>query len=245
MTLDSLLTLDMVYGIGAACLGGLVVGFSGFGAAIVMMPLFTFFWSPVQAIATCYVLLLLASLQMLPSAIRDCDLRQMSVMGVIGACSVPIGNHLLVTLDAYVIQLAIGAVVVIYVIIASLGWRYEGGRPAAATAGIGALSGLLHGSTGIGGPPAILYLLAGPDPARVHRANLVVFLTFLNAAGIATLGVADAMDATVLWRAVVAVPLYSLSIWFGSRLFRFASDDRYRRFALVLLFAIGLATLVR
>ena len=38
---------------------------------------------------------------------------------------------MLVTLDAYVIQLAIGAVVVIYVIIASLGWRYEGGRPAA------------------------------------------------------------------------------------------------------------------
>ena len=81
---------------------------------------------------------------------------------------------------------------------------------------------------------------SGMGNAKISSHHIEFFTTpnFLNAAGIATLGVADAMDATVLWRAVVAVPLYSLSIWFGSRLFRFASDDRYRRFALVLLFAL-------
>ena len=244
MIFDGFLTSDLILGVGAAALGGLVAGFSGFGAAIVMMPLFTLLWGPVQAVATCYILLLLTSIQMVPSAARHCDLRQMSLMGVVAACSVPFGNHLLVTVDAYAVQLAIGVVVVTYVVFASLGWRYEGHRPRGVTAGVGALSGLLHGATGMGGPPAILYLLTGPDPAKVHRANLVVYLTFLTVAGMATLTVTGAIDATVLWRAVIAAPLYALSIWLGTRLFRYANDVRYRRFALLLLLVIGVTALL-
>ena len=241
---DGFFTLDLLFGVGAAALGGLVTGFSGFGAAIVMMPLFTLFWDPVHAVATSYILLFLVSMQMLPSAVRHCDVRQMGLMGIVGACSVPLGNRLLVTVDADIVQLAIGAVVVTYVLIASLGWRYEGRRPPGVTAAVGAVSGLLHGSTGIGGPPAILYLLAGPDPARTHRANLIVYLTFLNAAGIVMLSFAGAIDAIVLWRAAVAAPLLIFCTWLGTRLFRHANEVRYRRFALFLLLAIGVTVLL-
>ena len=241
---DGFFTLDLIFGVGAAVLGGLVAGFSGFGAAIVMMPLFTLLWGPVQAVATCYILLLLTCIQMVPSAARHCYLRQMSLMGVVAACGVPLGNHLLVTVDAHIVQLAIGVVVLIYVLFASLGWRYAGRRPPGVTVGVGALSGLLHGATGMGGPPAILYLLTGPDPARAHRANLVVYLTFPTVAGVVTLTVAGAIETTVLLRTMVAAPLYALSIWFGSHLFRQADDVRYRRFALVLLLVIGVTTLL-
>ena len=245
MNLDAILTADLIYAAGAAAVGGLVAGFSGFGAAIVMMPLFTLMWSPVHAVATCYILLLLTSIQMLPSAARHCDLRQMSLMGVVAAANVPLGNHLLVTVDAHIIQRTIGVVVMAYVLFASLGWRYEGRRPPVVTAGVGALSGLLHGATGMGGPPAILFLLAGPDSAITHRANLIAYLAFLTVAGIATLAVAGVIDATVLGRAAVVAPLYAFSIWFGTRLFRHANDVRYRRFALVLLLVIGVTALLR
>jgi len=55
------------------------------------------------------------------------------------------------------------------------GWRYTGSRPLPLNIGIGTLAGLLKGATGMSGPPVILYLLAGPEAAKQHRANLILF----------------------------------------------------------------------
>ena len=38
------------------------------------------------------------------------------------------------------------------------------------------LAGAMVGATGMGGPPIILYLLAGPDPIETTRANLTYFV---------------------------------------------------------------------
>jgi len=140
------------------------------------------------------VLIAVASARMLPGALKLCDGRQMALMGVSAGVAAPIGGWILVSLDLDLMRRLIGVMVVCMTGALATGWRYRGRRRVAATAGVGALSGILNGATSMGGPPAILYVLSGPDSAEINRANLIAFFAIMNVAGMTTLIIADVIN---------------------------------------------------
>jgi uncharacterized membrane protein YfcA len=158
----------------------------------------------------------------------------------------PLGVWALASVDKGTIVTAVSAVIVAFVLLMWTGWKYRGGRSAAASVAVGAASGAMMATTSVGGPPVLLYLLSGNDPPAVNRANIVTyyFLTqFLLIAIVLASGVAG-WDA--LARAVVLFPVMILGAWAGGRLFHgMASERLYRNVALGILFATGMFGLLR
>jgi phage terminase large subunit-like protein len=68
---------------------------------------------------------------------------------------------------------------------------------------VGATAGLLKGATGVSGPPVILYLLAGPEEARLHRANLILFFAIVSVISIIPPALGGLMGLAVLGRCKV------------------------------------------
>ncbi|HWM76081.1 MAG TPA: TSUP family transporter, partial [Methylomirabilota bacterium] len=108
----------------------------------------------------------------------------------------------------------------------------------------GCLSGLLNGSTGLAGPPAVIFYFSSEGAAARGRASLIaffvatdVFALFLARAG----GLLDA-QATVL--ALYALPFVALGIWLGHRRFIATEPETFRRVVLWILAGLGLAGLV-
>ena len=103
----------------------------------------------------------------------------------------------------------------------------------------------LTGATGQGGPVAVTYFIAAPLELRQQRASIVatvtgmVMVTFLAQ----MLGGAVA-TRTVLLGIVMGVPLLA-AVWAGSRLFELLPKQNYRRATLLLLFAAGVAALMK
>jgi hypothetical protein len=100
------------------------------------------------------------------------------------------------------------------------------------------------GATSIGGPPVILYLLAGPDRVETTRANLTLFVAVGSLAGAAMLWTRGVLDARAAWIGLALAPGYYGGVVAGTRLFSRFNDTRFRQFTLLLMVAVSTAILL-
>jgi uncharacterized protein len=238
--MEAVLQLPLLLAMAVVLLAGIVRGFAGFGAAMMMAPVFAILYSPTQAVATMAGLGTLASLQLLPGVVRDADWREVTPLTLTALLAVPVGSLVLLSLSPDVMRRAISGIVLLLVLVLTSGWRYPAKPGLLGTGATGALSGLINGATGVGGPPVVLYLLAGPNTAAVSRANFITYATFLGAGTCLSLFAHGAFTLETLWRTLALWPVQIVSVWTGSWLFRHANDAIYRRIALGLLLAVAL-----
>ena len=224
---------------------GLMRGFTGFGSGMVMAPIFAILFGPVETVVMVIVLEVVVTAQMIPEVRDDIDWRFVFLMGGVAALFMPVGNWLLVNVDAELIGRAMAAIVLVFVIVLMTGWRYRGERRTPVTLGIGALSGVLSAATALGNPPVILYLMAGQGSAAETRANMTAYFAVTFAVLLALMSARGLMSWEAVGRAGILLPLFMAAAWLGGRLFRRSGEVLYRRFALVFLAGVGLYGLVR
>ena len=164
-----------------------------------------------------------------------------AIMGVAAALTIPVGGMLLVALPAEPMKKIIGTVVLIFVVVLASGWRYRRRPTAWVGAATGATSGVLTGMAGIGGPPVILFFLAGPNPAREVRSSLICFLSITQAVAIGVFLVFGLLDLEALWRTVILSPAFLAGALLGSRLFGRVDERVFRGVALTLLALVAIA----
>ena len=114
-----------------------------------------------------------------------------------------------------------------------------------ATFATGALSGILNGSTAVGGPPVIVFYFASPAGATVGRASIIAYFLGTDAVGAGMATVGGLVDLDALIRFAWFLPAMLVGASLGNRRFLGADPETFRRAALVLLMALALAGLVR
>jgi uncharacterized membrane protein YfcA len=237
--------MDMIElaAIGIVTLAGIVRGVTGFGGAMLMTPVLSGLIGPVSAVVTALILETAAALVMFPDALPKARWRTLLYLTLPAIVTVPLGGYLLLTLDPNVARKMIAGVVIVFSSMLLSGLRYSGSPRPATSLALGSLVGALLGATSIGAPPVILYLLSGPDPAAVTRANLTVFVTAISVIGLVMLAVAGAITTTLSISAIVLTIPFLLATWLGGKLFARLSDSGVRRFALVLMLCVGAVSL--
>jgi len=231
----------------AACvtaLAGLMRGYSGFGTAVLLAPAYSVLWGPRIGVPVMLLMELFVSLQLLPKAFGDADRRVIVPIGAAAACMTPVGAFILLTADQDTLRRFIGGFVLVFGLLLMSGWRYHGARPLALNLGVGTLAGLLKGATGISGPPVILYLLAGPEEARRHRANLILFFATIAVISVIPPALGGLVGLPVAAKLVLLLPVLLVCVPLGARLFHVLPERWYRRLALVFLVATGTITLL-
>lgn len=226
----------------ATAIAGLMRGYSGFGTAVILAPVYSLLWGPRAGVPVMLLMELLVSLQLLPGAIKDAEKRVVLPLGGAAAVATPFGAWILLTADGEALRRFIGGFVLVFGLLLMSGWRYYGSRPLPLNIAVGTMAGLLKGSTGMSGPPVILYLLAGLEEAKRHRANLILFFGTIAVVSVIPPVLGGLVDLPVWVRLAVLLPVMAISVPIGARLFRVVPDRLYRPFAMgVLLVAGGLA----
>jgi uncharacterized membrane protein YfcA len=227
-----------------AC-GYFVFGLSGFGAALVTVPVVSHLW-PVQ-----FVLPVLALLDFTASMVLGVrhhrqaerkELTRMIPMAVLGAA---LGATLLVNLPRGAGLAGIGAFAVLYGVYA----LYERGafgrisRKCASLAGIfGGTSGALFG---IGGPPYAIYLSRRIEDKDMLRATVATMVIFSVGSRLVMFAIAGLVMWDELKTALVLLPFVFAGLWAGGRAHLRISRQTLGRFIAVLLIATGISLLVR
>jgi uncharacterized membrane protein YfcA len=167
-------------GLAVIALASLTQGLTGFGFALVSIPLLLLFLPARSAVPLVLVESIVTNAAVLWSARKAVDLRLVWPLLLAGALGVPLGTRILLYLDAGALKSLIGAVIVVAGLAFLLGFHRPIRRQRLACVPIGFASGLLNGSTGMSGPPVVLFLANQEVAKETFRASLVAYFAALN-----------------------------------------------------------------
>ena len=214
---------------------GLARGFSGFGAALIFVPLAGTLIGPKQAAPVLALIDLIFAAHLIPDAWRRGDRRDVLIMLTGALVGVPAGVAILRNFEPLTLRWMIAGMAAAMLLLIVSGWRYHGRPHPSATIGVGAISGLFSGIAQIGGPPVVSYWLgAGHEPRRL-RANIILFFAANGVLSFITYLWGGLLTAGVLKISIVAGPVYGVGTFLGTRMFGLASPATFRRASIILI----------
>ena len=109
-----------------AFLSGTARGFSGFGSALIFMPLASSIAAPRLVAALLLIIDFVAAAPLLPNAWRHADRRATAVIVLGALVGVPLGTYFLSRLDPVTTRWIISVFVLALLVLLLSGWRYRG-----------------------------------------------------------------------------------------------------------------------
>jgi uncharacterized membrane protein YfcA len=229
-----------------ACLGSFVYGVTGFGSALITIPLASLIY-PLPFVLAVFALLDIVNavrvgLAQPQAIVRDEALR------LIPCCilGVAVGTGLLTALRAQYVLFALGLFVVSFA-------GYSLLAPEASLrigAHWGYLAGFSGGVTsamfGAGGPPYVIYLSLRPHPKREMRATLAATSIVSVGARLVAFALAGLLSRPAVWlTAVPLVPAILGALWLADRTHAALSRQAMLQAIRVLLVIAGASLVVR
>lgn len=230
--------------LGATLIGGLVRGFTGFGFAMVFMPLASVVLGPVAALGLIWFIDLPFALPIAARSARRAEWSEILPLLLTAMLALPVGIWLLTWLDRATMRWILALLVLAAVALMASGWRYHGRPGVPLSLGVGALSGLCNGMASIGGMPlAVFWLGAQRNDRHKTRANMQAFFGVSTLIGGAILWWKGILTPGGLAMAVPLFAIYGAGLWAGTHGFRLASESSFRRGAYLLIFLSALSSL--
>jgi uncharacterized protein len=229
-----------------AFVSGTARGFSGFGSALIFMPLASSIAAPRLVAALLLIIDFIGSAPLIPNAWKHADRKATAIMALGALIGVPIGTWLLTRLEPVTTRWIISAFVFALLLLLLSGWRYRGKDHAAISIGIGGLSGFCSGLAQTGGPPIVGYWLGRPIASVIQRANIVLFFAASDFFSLVSYALSGLITAESIRFSIVVGPVYAIGVWFGASLFGRASENLFRTICYALIAAavlIGLPAL--
>jgi uncharacterized protein len=229
-----------------AFLAGTARGFSGFGAALIFMPLASSVAQPRLVAALLLIIDFVGAAPLVPNAWRQADRKATAIMVAGSAVGIPIGTYLLTRLDPVTTRWIITTFVVALLLLLLSGWRYRGKDHASLSVAIGAVSGFCSGIAQTGGPPIVGYWLGRPIESKVARANILLFFGASDVFAAISYAVGGLVTPQAITFSLIVGPVYAAAIWLGAKLFGRASEKLFRAICYTLIAAaviIGLPAL--
>ena len=235
MTSTSVLVATVVF------LAAFVQTLSGFGFALIVMPLITI----VMGLRTAAPLVALAGLTLCAINLfryrQAVNLKEVLRLGVASALGVPIGIWALTNVNESVIRPLLGLILIAYAVYAlmrptaprlcSHWWVYPAGF----------VAGCLGGAYNTPGPPVIVYGSLRQWPKDEFRAVLQALFFFNAAMIVVSHYVAHNLTTDVFTFYLYAAPALLLGILAGSRVDSRLNKDRFRTIVTVIILILGLS----
>lgn len=228
-------TEGLLWLVAAVFVAGLVRGFSGFGSAMIIMPVASSVLSPVEAVIFLVATELLGPLPNLPAALRDGSPRDVGILMIGAIVALPIGILCLSVIDPDIFGWLISAAVLVLLGLMISGWRYKGRLTQRLTIATGALGGFMTGFAGIPGPPVIMLYMASNLPISVIRANFLLYLLAIDLILFPILW----LNGMMVWKIallglLVGIPNLIANV-IGARLFDPNAEALFRRVAYIVI----------
>ncbi|GFE65874.1 sulfite exporter TauE/SafE family protein [Litoreibacter roseus] len=228
---DALATPGVVWLILTISLAGIVRGFTGFGTALIFVPVAGRFLPPQDVIVLITLTGVASTAALLPRAWRQAERRDVGLLALAALLTVPLGVLTMQATDPATVRWVVAAIASVTVLSVATGYRYHGQIAALGLLAIGAVAGFIGGMTGLTGPVVIIFYLASLRAAATVRANTILFLAALDVVIFGNLLISGLTTAPIIWLAVLLAIPYFVTTLIGQYLFRPTYEMLYRRIA--------------
>lgn len=223
--IQALATPGLVWLLCTIGFAGIVRGFTGFGTALIFVPIANIFLDPKTVVTLIALTGVASNAVVLPRAWGQASRGEVGLLVLAALLTVPMGLWLLDVLDKTTVRWVVTFVAAGMLSSLIAGWRFSGvvSRPVLLL--IGAAAGVVGGMTGLTGPVVIIFYLAGQAVVQSVRANTILFLAALDVVILVNLFLQGAVTLEVVFLAVLLSLPYATTTLLGQSLF----DPRHER----------------
>ena len=240
--LSPLMFLYAVICIGVAAL---IRGYSGFGFSALTVTSLALILPPIEIIPLVFLLEIAASIHMLPMVWREVDWKILKWLILGNLVGTPFGIFLLVNVNQEIIRFTISGLVFLSSILLLKNFKFSANLGKSWTLSVGSFSGLINGSTAVGGLPIALFFLSASGGAALTRASLVAYLFFSDLYATFISGTQHMFSIALFWRTILFLIPLTIGIYIGHRKFVKTTPESFRKFVLILLILLSLAGISR
>ena len=220
----------------AAILGGVVRGFSGFGAGMIFITISGIFLDPIATVVALQIMDGIGGLTLLPRGIREGEPKQVALLVLATALSIPLGLYVLVNVESEPFRWAVALLILALLIAMISGWRYRARLRPVGTVGVGIVAGFLSGFSGLAGPPVIMMYMSGPYRPEVIRANIILFFAAITVVAVVLLWSQGLLTPVRIWTGLILVIPYALATLLGQKIFDPSREREFRLVAYIVIF---------
>jgi uncharacterized membrane protein YfcA len=212
----------------------------GFGYGLISTPLLTFIIEAKSVVVINTILGMACGLPVLYYMRRHIDPKRAALMSLGSLFGVPLGAYLFSVLDPIIIQLAIAVLVIPFSVLLVLGHSYRFKRDALGSGIAGFVSGILKGSTSLGGPPVVLFLLNQGLTKERFVGTLATYQLFLNIISVGAFASLGVVTIDTLTKVAILLPALWLGTYVGIKVLPRIHVLLFRRVALSIVVVAAL-----
>jgi uncharacterized membrane protein YfcA len=226
-------------------LASLTQGITGFGFALIAVPLLSLSISEIINITPLIVLYSLIVNLIVAYKIRHLIyFKKVIPLIFFGIIATPVGIGLLTYVSAKTLKIVIGSVIILTAIAMFRNFKVKIKNETVSYGIVGILSGILNGSTGLSGPPIVLFLTNQNLHKDVFRANLTFYGIATNIFAILLFIIKGIIDVPVLQNSIAYLSALIIGSLLGIRLSSKINESVFRKVTISLIALLGVYTII-
>lgn len=234
-----MLSVSLLVALFAAFLAGCVSGLTGFGLALISVPLLLFVYDPTTVVVVTAWLSVAINVAVVWDSWRDARKRLVLALLPPAFLGIVAGVGVLSAVDAVYIRLGVGIAVVISTLLLLREVKLPGAKTWLGPAFAGSVSGALSTSTGLAAPPIVILLASRGLPKHAFRGSSALYFLVMSTVGIAALALWGLMDGGHVTLALILIPAAFVGKVVGTTLLNRISEKAFRRATLVFTLLTG------
>ena len=175
---------------------------------------------------------------------RHIDLRRVAFICLGAALGIPLGAYFLSILSSNTIKLVLASLAIPLAILLMLRFSYHFTRESLGCAVAGFLGGALVTTTGVPGPPIVLFLLNQDLVKEKFVGTCAAIFLFMALATFGAHASLSLIDTTVLVQAAIIVPAIGLGTYTGDKMLSRLKPMLFKRIAAGIVIASATAILI-
>ncbi|QZD94011.1 sulfite exporter TauE/SafE family protein [Qipengyuania gelatinilytica] len=193
-----------------------VRGLTGFGMAILIVPVLALALSPVDAVLLTNFLSVFIGMSEIRRLLRSAEKSAWIIIALV-AVTTPVGLYLLTITSPAIARVVIAFIALSAFVAILLPRRGALDHHPATTGGVGILSGLMTGYAGMPGPPVVPYYVGRDIPRETAKASMLLIFTCASTTGLLSGAAIGVLDWSLLLLAALLFPAVLLGNWLGNK----------------------------
>jgi len=217
---------------------------SGFGLALVATPLLVLVIEVKRAVVLSVIMSGISSLFVLVFMWRYIDFKRIAFVCLGAAIGIPLGAYFLSILSSITIKLVLASLAIPLAILLMLRVPYRFTRDWLGCVIAGFLGGALSATTGVPGPPIVLFLLNQGLVKEKFVGTCAAIFLFIPLATFGAHASLSLIDTEVLVQAVILIPALGVGTYIGEKVLSKLEPMLFKRIAAGIVVASATAILV-
>ncbi len=223
-----------------AFVAALVKGSTGFGFGLLAIPLLVLMLDAKLVVAIAVPIQIVIDALILSRVWQHIEIKKVAPIVLAGAVGIPLGTFIILTISSDTLRLFVLSVVMVSSLLMITGYTVRISRERLASAITGLAAGALYSSTGISGPPMVLFMLNQKWSRETFRSTLSVASICLETLTVISFAASGVINARSLGLDLVLLPVVLFSFYLATKLLARINPTIFRKLAIYLVLIAGI-----